>query len=375
MMVRTENQIRWTLVALAVVATGCASAAGDSEEMQSQGDSLETAAAEDFARIVNVTARTVEPTEFIEHIRITGQAEAYYDITISAEEGGAITEFFVEKGDPVSRGQVIAHIDDRALTAQVNEARASAALAQEQFERQRRLWEDERMGTEIVFLQAKYQAEISQARLENLEVRLAKTDIKAPVDGVFDARFIEMGEIALPGAQVGRVVSVSRIKITGGVPERYAASVARGERAIVAFDILPGREFTGTINFVGRSVDEQSRTFPIEIVLSNPGGVVKPRMVANVQLVRTSLQGVIVASLDVVRRSESGYHVFLVVERNGRLFAEARPVTLGATSGNAVVIEQGVERGDRLITLGSQLVDDGSRVRVVDDPSHARSEG
>lgn len=363
-----------TLLAAATLAAGCATAAGDNDDAQAPVDSLGVADPAAFARVVNVSTRTIQPSEFTEYIRITGEAEAFYDIVVSAEEGGVITEFVVEKGDAVSEGQVIARVDARALTAQVNEARASAALASEQYERQRRLWEDESMGTEMAFLQAKYQAEIAQARLENLEVRLAKTEITSPVTGVLDDTYVEIGEIALPGARIGRVLSISRIKITGGVPERYAASVSRGERARINFDILPGRDFNGTINFVGSSVDEQSRTFPIEILLSNPGGVVKPRMVANVQLVRNSVSQAIVTALDVVRRSENGYHVFLVVERDGQTYAQSQPVRLGATYGNEVVVEEGLQVGDRLITLGSQLVDDGSRVRIVDETVNSESQ-
>ncbi len=88
-------------------------------------------------------------------------------------------------------------------------------------------------------------------------------------------------------------------------------------------------------------------------------------MVANVQLVREDLTDVVVASQDVIRRSEDGYHVFVVEEVDGETFAAAKPVRLGAAAGNQVVIESGLDVGDRLITLGSQLVDDGSRVRVV----------
>ncbi len=346
----------------AVFLVGCASAAGDSDDgAQDAVVADETA----VARVINVETISVEPTEFTEFIRITGEAEAFHDIVLSAEEGGVIAEFLLEKGSRVRAGQVIARIDSRSLIAQVDEATASAALAREQFERQRRLWEDEGMGTEIAFLQSKYQADIAHARLQNLQIRLTKTEITSPVDGVFDYRFVEAGEIALPGTQVARIVSIDRIKIMGGVPERYAAVVGRGDRANIRFDIFPDRDFSGIIQFVGSTVDEQNRTFPIEITIRNPSGLVKPQMVANVQLVREDLTNVVVASQDVIRRSEDGYHVFVVEEVDGETFAAAKPVRLGASAGNQVVIESGLDVGDRLITLGSQLVDDGSRVRVV----------
>jgi membrane fusion protein (multidrug efflux system) len=128
----------------------------------------------------------------------------------------------------------------------------------------------------------------------------------------------------------------------------------------------------GEINFVGASVDDRNRTVPIEIVLDNPGGVAKPRMVANVRIERERLDSVVVVPQDVVVRTEVGYQVFVVVERNGVLIAEARQVRLGPSYANRVVIEEGLAVGDKLITLGHRLVDEGSRVRVVGGIEEAR---
>jgi len=368
-------QSRWrpriaslTLLSAAVALGGCASAESDAEATTS-AESRQSA--QPITRVISVETWIVEPTEFVDYIRITGEAEGFHDVTVSAEEGGTITSLPVSKGRRVSRGQVIATIDDRTLAAQVAEAKASAALAAEQWDRQRRLWEDDGMGTEIAYIQAKYQSEIAVARLASLQVRLDKTQIRAPVSGVFDENYVEVGEIALPGTPVARVVSVNRLKVSGGVPERFAPFVKRGNSTLITFDILPGREFEGTINFVGSSVDEGNRTFPIEIVMSNPDGVVKPRMVANVQLVREAQVGAIVVSQDVVRRTEDGYNVFVLADRDGNTIADARAVRLGSTYGNRVVIDEGLEAGETLITLGSQLVDNGSVVRVVNSSAQS----
>ncbi len=348
------------LAGMLVLAGGCAQAEGDADTEAAirQGPVP-------VARTINVEVVHVTATPFTDYIRITGQAEAYRDVTISAEETGVIVEYLVEKGQRVSKGQVIAKMDTRVMDAQVAEARGNASLAGEQFERQRRLWEDEGIGSEISFLEARYRGEIANSRLGTLASRLEKMTIRSPIDGVFDERFIEAGEIAMMGARVVRVLSTGRLKITGGVPERFALSVRPGADALISFDIMPERQYEGRIAFVGSSVEQLSRTFPIEIVMQNPGGVIKPRMVANVQLVRDALQNVVVVPQQVVRRSEAGYHVFVAVERNGEIFAQAQPVRLGSSYGSEVVVEEGLEVGDALITLGSRLVDDGSRIRIV----------
>ena len=348
------------LLALALLAgaTACSAAAGDANS---------EAAVESVIgfKVVNVAVTTIEPTTFTDFIRITGELEAYSDVTVSAQEIGVITRFLVAKGDRVRRGQVIARIDSEVLRAQVNEARAAAELAQEQHDRRRRLFEDEGIGSEITYLESKAQAIVQSARLTTLEARLARTAIRSPVAGVFDEKMLEAGEMAVLGSPVVRVIATDRLKVNGGVPERFAQWVQRDDRAVITFDILPDREVEGAIGYVGSSVDDRSRTFPVEIVIDNPGGILKPQMVANVRLERVNLTDVIVVPQEVVLRTERGYQVFVAEDRDGTTFAVARPVRLGPGYGNRVVIEGGLERGELLITAGAQLVDDGSRVAIV----------
>jgi RND family efflux transporter MFP subunit len=349
------------MVALAAVVAACSPSEGG-EALAEQVDSVVDTTG---ARIVNVEALAVELVGFVDYIRITGEVEAMYDVTVSAEESGVIERFMVEKGSRVRRGQTIAKIDDAVLRGQVQEARSVAEIAEEQYQRQHRLWEEEQVGSEIAYLQLRSASEAAQARLRVLEERLDRTEIKAPVSGIYDEKFAETGEMVVTGTPVVRVISVSRVKVVGGVPERFALSVQRGDSARITFDVLGGREFSGAIEFVGTTVNAGNRTFPIEIVLDNPGTVIKPRMVANVQVERERLQEVIVVPQQVVLRTEDGYQVYVVSDRDGYPVASAREVELGPSYGNRIVIASGLEIGDRLITVGQRLVDEGSFVRVV----------
>jgi membrane fusion protein (multidrug efflux system) len=347
---------------------GCSSGKADATNDPSS-------AAEASVRVINVEVTPVVHTRFTGFIRITGEVEALNDVTISAEETGRITSFLARKGQWVGSGDPIAKLEDDFLSAQVEEARAAAQLAREEWLRQRQLWEEDSVGTELMYLQRKYQADIAAARLSQLESRLARTVIRSPVAGVFDDNYLEVGEMALPGQAVARVVSTNRVKITAGVPERYARSVHLGDSTLVTFDIFPDREFVGRVNFVGSSVDESNRTFPIEILLDNPEGIMKPAMVANVRVEREQLENAISIPQQVVLRSANGYKVFVVENEGGVEVAKARDVTLGPASSNNVVIERGLNVGDLLITLGQQLVDQDSRVRVVNSNELSSSEG
>lgn len=354
------DSVLWVAVAGSLVSACTRTEAGAANETGGAG--------EIGSRIVNVEVTPIVLREFTGFIRVTGEVEALNDITISAEESGRIVRFLVSKGQRVRQGEEIAKLEDDFLKAQVGEATAAAQLAQEEWERQRQLWEEDSVGTELMYLQRKYQAEIAAARLDQLTSRLERTVIRSPIDGVFDDNFLELGEMAAPGAPVVRIVATDRVKVTAGVPERYARSVQRGDSVLVTFDIFPDREFAGRVNYVGASVDPSSRTFPIEILLNNPEGIMKPAMVANVRVQRDRLSDVLVVPQHVVLRSAEGYKVF-VITPGDQPIAEARSVVLGPSSGNEVIIESGLEVGDLLITVGQQLVDDGTHVRVVNRAS------
>jgi RND family efflux transporter MFP subunit len=348
----------WTalgLVAL-VAAAGC-SPSGQASEAAEAGD--------EFVKVVNVEVLVIAPSDFTTFIRLTGQVEALNDVTLSAEESGVIERFFVEKGQFVQRGAAIAKIRDSVLRAQVEEAEAASHLAQERYERQRRLWEDEQIGSEIAYLEAKYQAELQDARLAILQERLGRTTLQAPISGIFDERYVDVGEMVSPGTPVARVVEVDQVKVTGGVAERFAAAVQPGNSARVSFDVFPGEELAGTIGYVGSVVDERNRTFAIEIVMENPGRVIKPKMVANVEIANREIEGAMVVPQSALMRTEDGYQVFVALEGDGGLVAVARPVRLGPLYANQAVVEEGLAEGDRVIVRGQQLVEAGNRVRVV----------
>ncbi|MGD2215240.1 MAG: efflux RND transporter periplasmic adaptor subunit [Gemmatimonadales bacterium] len=345
------------LPALGATVQGCSPSSSTSE----------AEAGQDFVRTVNVEVVPVVRGDFTSYVRLTGEVEALNDVTLSAEESGVIERFFFEKGSFVRRGAAIAKIRDTVLRAQLEEAIAAAELARERYERQRRLWEEEEIGSEIAYLEARYQADLQTARVTQLRERLQRTTLSAPVSGIFDERYVDAGEMVAPGTPVARVVEVDRVKVTGGVAERFAAAVSRGDTARIRLDVLPNQEFVGVLGYVGSVVDERNRTFPIEIVMDNPGRAIKPHMVASVEIANRRLQDVIVVPQDAIQRTEDGYQVFLAAARDGSLYAEARPVHLGPMYGNRVVVEEGLSEGDQLIVRGQQLVEAGNRVRIVNE--------
>ncbi|MFH1763266.1 MAG: efflux RND transporter periplasmic adaptor subunit [Gemmatimonadota bacterium] len=318
-----------------------------------------------YTRILNVEVVTVETSSFNEVIRVTGTVQADKDVVISAEESGVIREILVEKGAWVQAGQAMFRMGAELLEAQVDQARALSNLARESWERRKRLYEEDRVGSELVYLEAKYGAEQAAANLSLLEERLSRTVIRAPIAGVLDSREIEVGTMVGAGTPVARIIDNDPVKITGGMPERYATDVRPGAEATVTFDVLPGESFPGRIWYVGAVVNPRNRTFQVELRLPNPGGFIKPEMVANVRVVRQTLEEAMVVPQEALVRVEDGYVVFVVENEEGVDLVRSQLVELGPTQQNRVVVLSGIEPGDRLIVVGQQSVAAGDRVNVV----------
>ena len=355
---KTRNT-RWFRGGLALVLAGAAAACGDA-----QADDTAEAASE-FVRVINVELAEITTQPFMDEIRLTGAVSANQDVQVSAEESGVIKEILADRGARVQAGDPLARIDDAVLGAQVEQARAQAELAAQTWERRKRLWEEDQVGSEIAYLEAKYAAEQTAANLRLLEERLTRTIIRAPFDGVLDDRMIEVGTMVGPGQVVGRVVDLDPVKIRAGVPERYAADVRRGAEAQITFDVFPGQVYKAPVTYVGSTVNALNRTFPVEVVMPNPRGLIKPEMVANMNLARRELSDAVVVPQDALIRVEQGYIVFVAAERDGRTVAEARPVELGPSRRNQVVVEAGLEPGERIVVVGQKSVAAGDRLNVV----------
>jgi membrane fusion protein (multidrug efflux system) len=357
---KLRARARWAgLVALGTLVAGCG---GDAEA----GDAEPAAeAADGYTRIVNVEVRPVAPTSFVEEIPMTGAVEANRDVVVSAEETGPIRRLPVEKGSRVAQGQAIAAIDDAVLAAQVEQARAQATLAQETWQRRKRLFEQDRVGSELAYLEARYAAEQAQASLTALEERLSKTIIRAPISGILDSRDVEIGSMVTVGTPIARIIQVDTVKIKAGVPERYALAVRTGSSVRVTFDVLGGREYEAEISYVGAAVNPQNRTFPVEFRLPNDDETIKPEMVAKVSIVSAVVDDAIVVPQEALVRVEEGYVVYVVESQDGQEIARVREIERGTAQRNRVIIRSGLEAGDRLIVVGQQQVTDGDQIRVV----------
>jgi len=323
-------------------------------------------AAPDSARgsAVQVEVLALERTSFEDVISVTGDVEALNDASLSAQTNGTVT-MIKERGAQVDEGEAVATVDADEARAAVEQARAQYELAQDRFERQQPLYRDSIISP-LEFEQVRSQRNQARAALQQAEKRLANTRVEAPFPGIVEERFIEAGEQAAPGTQVARVVNTRRVRVTAGVPERYANDIRRGTP--VRLDV--GRYDAGVrsaqVTFVGNTIDPESRTFPIEVTVPNEDRTLKPSMGVQLRVTRAVLDSVLVLPRTAVLRDETGPHVYVAEQTDSTVVARNRDLVLGPATGPRVVADSGLAAGDRVIVAGQTTVSPGDRLRITD---------
>ncbi|MEM9997767.1 MAG: efflux RND transporter periplasmic adaptor subunit [Bacteroidota bacterium] len=369
-------------IVLAVFFTGCAP--------PGEGDGTDT----DSTAVVAVPATpvevvTIDAERFEDTIELTGTVEAPDDATLSAESSGRLT-FVAEEGTYVRSGGTVARIDPalpRAALSQAEASRDVAAaqleLAQDQFDRQEPLFADsiisalEFQSVRTQLAQARAQVAQADAAVEQAQEALNNTVVTAPFGGTVEQHFADRGEMVAPGMQVARVVATQRVEITAGVPERYANDIRRGTSVRITPTAYGLEDMRGSVSFVGSAINPQNRTFPVEVEIDNRNGTLKPAMVAKLFVTRSVLDNVLAVPLAAIVRDEVGASVYVAIpeaEPQGgeRLYtAERRRVALGPQAQGRVVVNDGLQPGDRVVVSGQTQIATGDRVRVVGQPDQS----
>ncbi|MDE2727184.1 MAG: efflux RND transporter periplasmic adaptor subunit, partial [Gemmatimonadota bacterium] len=240
-----------------------------------------------------------------------------------------------------------------------DEAEAAVNASGLTLRNQERLLEQKALA-ESVYLDTKYRHDINLARHQQAQTYLSKTVIRAPISGVVDSRNLEVGELATPGREFVDLVEIDRVKIVAGVPERHLKHVTDGTRATLTFPAYPDVTLEADISYIGTTLDPDSRTVPVEITLDNPAHRLKPEMAVTIRVVKDNIPAAIVIPQDAVIDTDQGRIVFLA-DRN---VARSVPVELGSTSGDQVLVTNGLATGDTLIVVGHRNLVNGETIQV-----------
>jgi membrane fusion protein, multidrug efflux system len=311
------------------------------------------------AKVKPVSVATLNPETFKRYVELQGTVDAKSSVLVSPKSAGAITAMYVKEGDRVSVGTVIGKIDDSILRESIEEVKTQLILINTLYEKQKNLW-DQKIGTELQYLQSKNNKEAVEKKLVTLNTQLSQSKIVSPMAGVVDQVISKVGEMASPGMGVVRVVNLSNLKVSAKVSDTYAASVKQGDEVIVKFPDLK-KDLKARISFVGTTVDPLSRTFTIEANLPSVKDI-KPNMMAQIQINDATAKNALVIDQNFIQSTENGQVVYVAATEGNKKVAKARPIKTGLSYNGKVEILEGLSAGDQLITLGYQEVSDGQTI-------------
>ena len=327
---------------------------------------MESSEPEELIKMVNVETEVLSSEPFNSFLRLVGTVETSDDVQLSAEVSGKVFMHVVSEGQKVQKGQTILRIDDAKLSQEVARLEAVVAQSETTWKRVQTLYEEENIGSEIDYLNAKYAYDQNKSALSSLSVDLENTEIIAPFTGVVETIFVEEGEMVAPGMPAIRLIGANQFVISAGVPARYANVVELGDRVDVWFDTQVQDTLTGTIVYVANSIDPSNRTFKIDIRLPSGKTYYKVDMIANLRLNTLSLNQAVVVSEEFVYSKGEGYVMYVKgTNSEGKDIALERKVELGPSFKTEVVINRGLAPGDEIITIGSAFLNDRVRINVV----------
>jgi HlyD family secretion protein len=365
------GRLKWTLGVLAViVALAVAAAAWMSHA--SAPSTATTLANDQSIPLVSVMSPGV--TSVTSNVTFTGAISARYDMPIGIDgDAGRIVAIYVEAGDHVRKGQLLAKLDDSVLIPQVNrlaasleQARAQAALSAAEYRRAQAVAPAGALSAEDVEKRRATQVtdeatvKVAAAQLAEYEARLNRTHVLAPVDGTVLMRKAEVGQIANPGGDaLFRIASGGEVEMRGQIAEQDLAVLKTGQPASVYITGL-SRAFEGRVRLLGAVIDPNTRLGEIRIALQ-PDPALRPGAFARGSVIVAKTERPVLPQTAVMSDRQGAY-VYIVDAKN---HVERRAVTIGDTIDAGVVVSAGLTGKERIVTTAGGFLRNGEPVTVV----------
>lgn len=308
-------------------------------------------------KVKPVSVSPVELSTFKHFVSVQGNLEAEENVMVSSKMPGMITAVLVKEGDFVSKGQLLATLDDEIIRKSIDEVKTSLDLVNTLYEKQKALW-DQKIGTETQFLNLKNQKESLENKLVTLNSQKSQAKVLAPFSGVVDNIISKQGTMASPGVPILQLVNTTDLKVVAKVPDSYVSLIKNGDFVQIEFPDL-GKTVDARVTNVARIVDPMSRTFKVEVKMPSASQEFKPNLLAVIRINDKTAPGTIVVDENIVQLTEEGKIVFVANGESGKQKSVSKKVTTGLSYNGKVQIISGLEPGEKLITTGYQdLVND-----------------
>ncbi len=317
---------------------------------------------------VLITALELKTVNFEHTIEIQANIKTRQNLDLYPEFVGKLNRIFIKEGQSVKKGALLAKIDDAGLQEQLDQIKLQLDLAKTTFERTERLW-NQKIGSEMMYLEAKTRFEGQKKQLDQMKRQLAKTKIYAPFNGTIDQIFSNEGANVAPGiTPILRIVNLNKMYVEADVPENYLTSITKGSKARVQIPVL-GKSQSTLIRQIGNYIRPSNRTFRVEASLENPNKEIKPNLNAKLSITDYINPEAIMVPRRAVRSNSQGQnYVFILSNPEGenKFIASKQFIQLGKTKNEMIEIIKGISIGDLLIDEGVSLLEPNQKVKRIE---------
>lgn len=325
-------------------------------------------------RSVNVRVQTAEVKPLKPFVETIGTLNPYEEVIVSAEVDGILKNIKVDEGTVVSKGMLLANIDDTDYALEVKNADAALRQAQAtlentklEFGRKQSLYK-EQLVTQQQFDDVSTRLSLAEADVERAKAVLAlakqkliKTGIYSPLSGVVKEKKVSAGDYVKNGTNLFVIIQNNPLKLNFTVTEKDVGKLKKGQEVVFTVDTFPDREFKGNVSIIYPSLEERTRTLEVEALVPNPNGLLKPSFFAHVTLYTGAARDTVVVPVTSLLYEAEKVKVFVVEGDKAR----EREVKIGNKYGEFMEITDGLQGGEQVVVSGQQNLAEGVKVNVA----------
>ena len=317
-------------------------------------------------KIPLITTFHAKEAVFKHFVELQGNVNTNQNLVVYPEFSGVLSRVYVKEGQKVSKGQILAKIDDGGLSQQLSQLKIQSNLAKTTFERQERLW-NQKIGSEIQYLQAKAAFESQLEATKQLQQQIGKTVVRAPFSGTIDDVITDQGSVVAPGqSQLFRIVNLDDMYIETDVPERYVSDIVKGKEVNVVFPFL-GKKINAKVRQAGNFINPANRTFRVEVAIPNKDTAIKPNLTAKLKINDyTNKKAILIPQSIISENAEGQQYVYTItnkVENKARVKREF--IETGRTQGDYIEVLSGIVNNEEIIDEGARSVKDRQEVKIL----------
>ena len=295
---------------------------------------------------------------------VSGVLEADKTVPLSFLVPGKVDHVYVDEGDHVKKGQILAKIEINDYWSNLEIAEAQLFETQDSYDRMWPLFKNGAIA-EKAFIKIKAGLDQAKASRDIAKKKVRDTKLLSPIPGIVGAKNVELGQTISTGIPVFTIVKTDRIYARVSVPESEIGKVALGQKAAVTIKALDDRIVEGKVTMIGAMAEPRTRTYTVKIELPNPDYVLRTGMVAKTQIITyKTIAMITVPGKAIVRDADNLTYVFLVdKEKETALRQRVFP---GSVFRNEIEIKEGLNIGDVVIIAGQHKITDGAPITVMD---------